>query len=277
MIGGTPTACETFSDAINLLNVNPGSTLKLNENVGVNQTFVISSDATINLNGKGLSHTGNKVALQVVSDATLTIDGTKSGSTFGGRINVGKGTNNNGNLVLNGGTYSCGAGQTVLHLNGTCQNSSVTINNATITSSDDNGIQLSANGTYTITNSQITGKTGIYLKSGNLTLTNSTISSNATEHTAYNFNNNGSNATGDAIVVDSCGYPGGVPTLTIGDGNIFNVVADSGNAQIGYYEKEPEVELGNVIANSNSYIVNEGYVWTAGETAGTFKLVKATV
>ena len=265
---------ESFADAVNLLNNNPGSALKLNQDETVNQTFNITADSTINLNGHTLSHSENKVALAVNNNATLTINGQKSGSAFYGRINVGKATDDNGNVVINGGTYSCGEEQTVLHLNGTCQNSSVTITNATIISPNDNGIQLSAKGTYTITNSRISGKTGIYLKSGDLTLTNSTVSSTATEHTAYNFNNNGSNPTGDAIVVDSCAYPGGIPTLVIGEGNTINDVAGSGNVQIGYYEKTPDVEFGNVTSVSNEFTINDGYVWSEAE--GAYKLVKVS-
>ncbi len=274
-INGSKVAVNSFEEAMNLLNSNSGATLKLGKDEDVSKSFAVTSDGTINLNGHTLSHSGNKTIFQVSSDATLTIDGSTDGSALYGRINVGKSNDDNGNVVINGGTYSCGNDQTVMHLNGTCKNSSVTINNAVINSPTDNGIQLSANGTYRITNSQISGKTGIYLKSGELTITGCEINSTSAEHTDYNFNNNGSNATGDAIVVDSCSYPGGIPTLVIREGNTISSVAGSGNTQIGYYEKTPDVEFGNVTSVTNTYSVNEGYSWVEDELGGMYKLVKA--
>ena len=235
----------------------------------------ITADMTIELAGHCLSSPEGNVVLQVSHDAVLTIDGTAVGSCLYGRINVGKSNNDNGNVVINGGAYSCCKGQTVLHVNGTCQNSSVTILGAELVSPDDNGIQLSAAGTYAITDCVISGKTGIYLKAGTLTLKASTVRSTAQEHTDYKFDGNGSNPTGDAIVVDSCAYPGGIPTLDIDTGNNITAVEGSGNVQIGYYEKTPDVEFGNVTAKENDFSVNDGYIWTDGDTEGTYKLVKA--
>lgn len=31
----------------------------------------------------------------------------------------------------------------------------------------------------------------------------------------YNFNGNGANPTGDALVIDNCSYPGGAPTASV--------------------------------------------------------------
>lgn len=197
----------------------------------------LNKSITVDLNGYTLSAASNTdKAFEVVGDAKLTINGTTANSAFVGRINVGKKSNNNGNLELNGGTYSCGSGQTVVHVNGTCKNSSVTIKNATITSPDDNGIQLNGDGTYVIEDSSISGATAVYLKAGKLTVAGSWITSTASSHTDYTYSSSGSNPTGDAIVVDSCHYPGGNPTLELGVGNQIAVSANSGNVQVGYYE-----------------------------------------
>jgi len=156
----------------------------------------------------------------VTGDATLTFDGTVAGSTVYGCICVGYSKNNNGNVVLNGGSYLCGPNNTALHINGTCLDSDVTINGATIESVNDNGIQLNGSGTFSIKNSSITGATGVYVKSGTLTIENSTITGNMTP-VNYSYYGNGANATGDALVIDSCEYPGGAPTVVIKSGT-FN-------------------------------------------------------
>ncbi len=273
-IGDTVISCASFADAIVAANGASGAVIHLLDDVSVADKCGITADMTIVLDGHCLTHPGGGVALEVTHDAALTIDGTAEGSGFYGRINVGKNTNDNGNVVINGGSYRCCEGQTVLHVNGTCQNSSVTIMGAEITSPDDNGIQLSAAGDYVITDCSISGKTGIYLKAGSLTLKDSAVQSTAAEHTEYEFNGNGSNPTGDAIVVDSCAYPGGIPTLNLDTGNTVSVVDGSGNTQIGYYEKTPEMEFGNVIAKQDDFSVNAGYAWADGETEGTYKLIK---
>ena len=196
----------------------------------------------------------------VTDDTTLTLDGSVEGSAYNGSIYVGYATNNNGNVTLDGGTYACGAGNTVLHINGTCLNSNVTIRNAKITSPDDNGIQLNGSGEFVIENSEISGATGIYVKSGHLTITNSTITGNMNPAN-YTYNGNGAVATGDAIVVDSCEYPGGAPVVEIGDGNAFNGT----KKQVGYYEfdanRDGETQEGRVTAKTNELTIPEGYAW----------------
>ena len=221
---------------------------------------------TIDMNGHKL--TG---ITWVTDNTTLTIDGSDAGSTYEGGVYVGYATNNNGNVVLNGGTYSCGSGNTVLHINGTCLDSDVTISNAKISSPDDNGIQLNGSGTFVIENSEISGATGVYVKSGNLTITNSKII--GTMNPAdYSYYGNGANATGDAIVIDSCKYPGGAPTVTLGEGNTFAATKN----QIGYYEYAPEgqnPEAGAVEATTASLSIPEGYAWVE-DSSGKYDLTK---
>jgi uncharacterized repeat protein (TIGR02543 family) len=197
----------------------------------------------------------------VTDDTTLTLDGSIEGSTYNGSVYVGYADNNNGNIILDGGTYTCASGNTVLHINGTCLNSNVTIKNAKITSPDDNGIQLNGKGTFVIENSEITGATGVYVKSGNLTITDSKITGNMNP-VNYNYNGNGANPTGDAIVIDACEYPGGAPTVIIGEGNTFTAT----KKQIGYYEFDADND-GNTVpavvrSVTNELTLSDGYAWT---------------
>ncbi len=267
---------NSFEEAIS--HANEGDTITLLADATVNSTVVLDRSLTVNLNGHTLSGASDtSLVFQVIQDATLTMNGTQSGSAFVGRINVGGKPNINGNIVLNGGDYYCGSGQTVLHVNGTCTNSNVTIMNATITSPDDNGIQLNGAGTHTIMNSTISGKTAVYLKAGTLSVQGSTLLSTAASHTDYAYSGTGSNPTGDAIVVDSCAYPGGNPTLTLGTGNHLHIEADSGNVQVGYYKSNTTqngYEAGIVVATTNDRSLPDGYAW-AEQRDGTYRIGKA--
>ncbi|MBQ7579092.1 MAG: hypothetical protein IJT25_00975, partial [Clostridia bacterium] len=175
---------------------------------------VVSSDTTINLNGHtlnaGLNGDYSRSILQVVNDATLTINGTEEGSKVYGRLNVGNSHNNNGNLVLNGGEYYVYGEQTVIHVNGECKNSNVYILNAEVESEADNGVQFNGAGEFVIENSTVSGYTAIYMKGGVLRINGSTITANGM-YKEPTLNTNGSNPTGDAIVLDTTlGYQGNI-------------------------------------------------------------------
>ena len=212
-----------------------GATIKLLSNETVVGKCEITKNITLDLNGKTLARDNNAATLFVIKDATLTINGATAGSTLVGRLNVGDSVYNGGvrtdhwegALVINGGTYSVGDGQTVIHVNGDCLNAAVTINNATLTSPTDNGVQFNGKGTFAINNSTINGATAVYMKAGTLTIDkDSKINATATTWTAPVANHNGSNPTGDAIVMDSItGYQGAI-SLTVADGATVTKVAE---------------------------------------------------
>ena len=235
-----------FTDLSNAIQyAQSGATIKLAADVTVGTMIMLGKTITLDLNGHKISTTGNDF-IQVIDGATLTVDGTTANSELYGRINVGIATNNNGNVVLSGGTYSCKDEQTVLHINGTCLDSDVTIKNATITSPTDNGIQLNGAGTFLIENSTITGATAVYVKSGVLTIKNCNLTGTMSPAN-YTYNGNGANATGDAIVVDSCNYPGGAPVVNIESGSFSGTKAAVGE-----------------------YLSNSGTVATISISGGTF-------
>lgn len=207
-----------------------GDVIRLTGNVEIASMITLGKSITIDLNGHKAGTESGGSFVQVIDDAILTVDGQTDGSEFYGRINLGKAGNNNGNAVLLGGTYSCASGETVLHINGECLNSDVTMSGVTVTSPDDNGIQLNGSGTFNIKDSTITGATAVYVKSGVLTLTNSELTGTMSPAN-YSYNGNGANATGDAIVIDACNYPGGNPTVII-DGGSFTGT----KAAVGYYQ-----------------------------------------
>ena len=80
----------------------------------------------------------------------------------------------------------------------------------------------------------ITAGSGIYIKSGDMTITNANITATGAK-TDYVFNTNGADGTGDAIIIDSCGYPGNVPTVTVKAGTITSA---NGEAVASYAKQD---------------------------------------
>lgn len=223
------TEYATLAEAVE--KADSGATVTLLKDTAVSAMIMLQKSLTLNLNGHKLNNEGNINSwVQVIDNAKLTINGTVEGSAAYGRMNLGIATNNNGSLEINGGIYAVGDDQTVLHINGTCMSSDVTINGATINATNDNGIQLNGKGTFSITNSMITGGTGIYIKAGTLTLENTKVTGTLSP-VNYSYNGNGANATGDAVVIDACNYPGGNPTIAIKSGEFTG-----SKAAIGYYQ-----------------------------------------
>lgn len=70
---------------------------------------------------------------------------------------------------------------------------------------------------WNITGATIKGQTAIYQKTGELNISDGIFEANG-EQKDYVYNANGANATGDAIVIDYCKYPGGEPIVSITNG-----------------------------------------------------------
>ncbi len=118
--------------------------------------------------------------------------------------------------------------------NGNDSNTPATIvikQGAEISAEDTNGIYMPA-GNLTVEGGEITGTTGIYFKSANLTISGGTITGTGTKY-AYTYHGNGGKSTGDAVVIDNCGYPGGIGAVSITGGTFSST---SANAVGSYYE-----------------------------------------
>lgn len=277
------TEYATLEAAVNAVTAD-NNTVTLLKDTTVPAMIMLKKSLTLDLNGHKLNDESNTASwVQVVDNAKLTINGTVEGSAAYGRMNLGIASNNNGSLEINGGIYAVGNEETVLHINGTCMSSDVTINGATIKATNDNGIQLNGKGTFSITNSEITGGTGIYIKAGTLTLENTKVTGTLTP-VNYSYNGNGSNATGDAVVIDACNYPGGNPTITIKSGDFAG-----SKAAIGYYQHtgsdstaKPGTAAISIIGGTfntdvsayvaDGYILNNGTVEKLGETNAVAKV-----
>ena len=81
----------------------------------------------------------------------------------------------------------------------------VTINGGSVINEQNVGIYWPQNGTLTVNDGKITGTTGIYAKQGTINLYGGAVRGIG-EAVEYDHNNNGCDATGDALVLESCSY-----------------------------------------------------------------------
>ena len=272
---------ETLAEAINA--AVDGDTITLLKDVE-EESNTISKSITLDLNEKTL--TGRLTAVA----GTVTVDnGTIVGRVDGydsAKLTIAKDAVINGQLIVWGdgteGDAGCktpevtvngtitNTGDAAISTNGTDMSGANIIIGATakITSTDDIAIYLPS-GNLTVNGGEITGATAIYQKSGSVTVNGGTITGNGTK-TDYSFNGNGANATGDAIVVESCGYPNGAPETAIKGGTI----ASANGLQVGYYENSDDVEFADVTATDNTLTIPEDYKWVATEPEATYKLTK---
>lgn len=170
----------------------------------------------------------------------------------------------NGYLEMKAGskienTGACAAVQT----NGsTNNNAEITINGGEIISNNGVGIYKPDAGTLTINGGTISGLTALYVKSGNTTIAGGTFNGNGAK-AEYTYNGNGCNPTGDALVVENCGYPG-VPVLSI-TGGTFN---STNAAAIESYAGNGQTEIAKgFVAKSgvtlNPSLPNDSVLWKA--------------
>ena len=103
---------------------------------------------------------------------------------------------------------------------------------ATITAKQSNGIYMPS-GNLTVNGGSISGTTGIYVKSGTATIKGGTITGTG-EKKDYQFYGNGGISTGEALVIDNCGYPNGTPEISVTGGTFESTNADA----VGSYGKD---------------------------------------
>ncbi len=123
------------------------------------------------------------------------------------------------------------------------------------------GIYHPQSGTLTVEGGSVTGSTAIYQKSGDMTISGGTITGNG-EASEYTYVGSGCKPTGDAIVVDNCGYPGGAPTASITGGTFVS----ENSKQVGAYYHATETngitDVAEITSTNTSLTIPEGYKWT---------------
>lgn len=101
-------------------------------------------------------------------------------------------------------------------------------------SGTDIGISALGQAIWNIYGGKISGLTAIYQKSGRLTIGGNAKIEAFGDKTDYKNNGNGCDPTGEAIIVESCGYPGGAPEVSITGGYFYS----QNNKAIGSYVKD---------------------------------------
>ena len=188
-------------------------------------------------------------------------------------ITVGEGcsvsSQNYGIFVWNDGTVG---NTTTLTVNGTVtavnawaiagsgndvQGTDITIGQtAYVESTNDVGLYFPNEGSLAINGGTVKGVSAVYVKAG-VTAVIDGANLIATGAAAdYAFNGNGTVSTGDALIVDNCGYPAGTPTITVSGGTFES----ANGAAVGSYSKD-----------STQYPVITGFI-----SGGKFKGAKAT-
>ena len=310
---GDSTYYATLGEAV--VQAADGATVTLLADAGVNETIVISKNLTIAL-GENKTITANNCRALWIKSGNVTICGngtitTGANNTFGtsssvirvgdsatndaaASLTIGSGVavttdycygvtafgkNNGISLVVNG-TVDVTGSASAISGNGTSNATSITVNDgAVVSATADAGIYFPCPGTLTIEGGMITGPVGVYVKSGTVNVSGGTIKGTAAK-AEYAYNANGLTATGDAIVVDSCNYPGAAPVVSVVGGEFTSVyaaaVASYQHGQSAAVEKfvsggsfSSEVPLDycatGVIPTDNgsgSYGVEAGYVIT---------------
>lgn len=200
--------------------------------VGNGGSLTINSGSIIGVTdssaGKYFSTIGVKAGgTAVVNGGTIEAQKGNSGASGYAIIVTGEGSE----CYINGGTLKA-QGNAALGGNGSEGNNGTYIEvNGGVLESDDGAIYHPQNGTLKITGGEIKGGSALYVKAGYVEITGGTFTATSA-HKEYKYGGGSFNFTGDTIVVDSCDYPGGVPTVKI-SGATLN--CESGCEKVGVY------------------------------------------
>ena len=286
------TKYSTFEDALKAAKENEAITLL--KNISLKTTVEISKSVTLDLGGFTVtgpnvkSGQSNEYIALKVTDGTVTI---KNG-TVSGRVNVYdaanvtiekdvtiqnrcyKSSSGYGVVVWGDGTYGqvgcktpilniygkvnvTGNNGVAISTNGTDKSKPIinVYDGAEITSAKCSGIYLPS-GALTVSGGTITGATGIYFKSTDMTISGGKIIGNGAM-ADYEFNGNGANTTGDALVIDNCNYPNGIDNVEVTGGNFASMNAKAVGSYAGNGQTEPLVGFitgGTFSSNPSAYV-----------------------
>ena len=242
-----------------------GATITFVNNVETIAYTAVEKSLTFDLNGKTMTSTGggfdiggatpnvvvvfkngtintvrsciwaqNGAKVTVEKDVVLNISGTYAGST-------GITVEDNGTALIFNGKLTA-ANETELGISGIGNSSDMGYSITIGATAEITGAEVGVyNPTSTLTieaGAKITANTAVYIKGGTNVIKGGTFASNLATAVPFTHNNNGANATGDAVVIEACDYPGEKPTVEI-QGGMFSCAAE-GAYGIAYYQQAPE-------------------------------------
>lgn len=215
--GGTYNAMNMTTDGLSVVNVHPGGTLNMDGgeiNAKYYGVYVHGADSLVWIQGSAKIHSVDAAA---ISGNGLTAN---AGYT----------------MTIGGGTLISDNKSAIYHPNS---------GNLTI---------APGNSTATIT---IQGKTGIYAKAGYTKVLTATGKESKVQiigtgaKAPYEYNGNGNNPTGDAIVIDNCDYPAGGPSVEIKGGTF---TSNNAKAVASYVKQDDPAYSGDNQARVEKFI-----------------------
>ena len=170
----------------------------------------------------------------------------------------------NGNVISTATTNASYDGCAISTVGEDKTAANVTINGGTITAENTNAIYMPSGKLLVDNDATVKGLTGIYAKSGNVQIGDAKIYGTG-KAKDYSYYGNGGIPTGDALVLDSCGYPNGAPTVDYAGAE--NAYFESTNAKpIGSYATEGNtkvtgfVDKGTFNKAIDKDLLKDGYV-----------------
>ena len=254
------TLASAFADA------EDDSTITLLRDVKLTSGIDVRNDVTLDLNGRTITISEDPSVRNafIVNSEAVTFTIRDSGHTGAIRSNRTDNSNvisvSNGNLIVESGNisnqwyviYVSGSGHatvrggtltsevaSVLSTNGSnlespdySGNAVMNVEGGKLVSTQDIAIYVPA-GTLNVSGGEIVGATAIYAKSGITNITGGTIQGTG-KKTDFHHTSNGCYPTGDAIVIEACGYPNGEAAIQISGGS----VSSDHNMALAYYQHD---------------------------------------
>lgn len=256
---GSSTPAETVEDleeAFNSEEPEVAVTVAQDMEVAGEKALVVAPGKTVTLTiPEGVTLSGGNISDSATGDATIVVQ------TGGTLVLNGEGTiaggddqycaikmtaNNNGydatqkaKVVINGGKYV--GKMAAISGNGKRKNTEVEINGGEFESTDPKGTVIfnpQGESKVKITGGTFRGAMCIVHKSGDLEITGGSFEATGSA-TEYKPSTNGWTATGDCVMVDNAGYPGGAPTANITGGTFKSANGKAFGSYAGGQGLEP--------------------------------------
>lgn len=259
----------SVSDAASLVAaVTAGKSVTLAEDVELQDILELNGDCSINLNGKVLTSAEGKRAIKInggnvtIRNGTIEAKGSGADAIFMNAIPTEGGSpckltiDKTATIIANDccvfmkgegaelnteGTLHSTGSYAAIQGNGNAGGISVNVTGGMI-SAKDIAIYFPCSANLNISgNANIIGASAVYQKSGTMNISGDPVFIGNGEKADYKYNGNGANCTGDAVIIEACNYPDGIPVVNINGGFFFSTNANA----IGYYQQSEEYKLAN--------------------------------
>nr|MCR5839345.1 carbohydrate-binding domain-containing protein [Kiritimatiellia bacterium] len=261
-----------------------GQTVTLLADVTLDATVVVTNSLTLNLNGFDIAATDARAlwikagTVSITGEGEISANATENSSfpdsssvirvgdsavnanaaslALGADVTVSSGhcygittfgKNTPGISLVVNGTVAVTGTASAISGNGSSglASANITVNDgAVISATADAGIYFPGTGTLSIAGGTITGPTAVYVKCGTVNVTGGTLTGTAAK-AAYAYNGDGLNATGDALVIDTCGYPGNPATVSVTGGTFTSQNAEA----VASYKKGDDAKYADDTVN----------------------------